>query len=56
MLALVVEDDVPIRRLVRGGLERQGIDVTEAGTVEDALCSLAAQVEMSTPFGPTVMA
>ena len=43
MLALVVEDDVPIRRLVRNGLERQGIDVTEAGTVEDALCSLAAQ-------------
>lgn len=43
MLALIVEDDVPIRRLVRDGLERLGIEVAEAGTVEDAIRSLAEQ-------------
>jgi PAS domain S-box-containing protein/diguanylate cyclase (GGDEF)-like protein len=40
MRILVVEDDVPVRRLVRDGLERQGLDVEEAGTVADAMRAL----------------
>jgi PAS domain S-box-containing protein/diguanylate cyclase (GGDEF)-like protein len=40
MHILVVEDDVPIRRLVRNGLERQGVEVEEAGTVAEAMSAL----------------
>jgi PAS domain S-box-containing protein/diguanylate cyclase (GGDEF)-like protein len=40
MRILVVEDDVPIRRLVRDGLERQGVEVYEAGTVAEAMSAL----------------
>ena len=39
---LIVEDDAPIRRLLRGSLERAGYDVGEAATARDALQQVAA--------------
>lgn len=36
---LVVEDEAPLRMIVRRNLERRGIEVTEAGTVAEALAA-----------------
>ncbi|WP_210485229.1 response regulator transcription factor [Microvirga antarctica] len=40
---LVVDDEPPIRRLLRAGLGTQGYEVVEAGNVADALLAIAAQ-------------
>ncbi len=36
---LVVEDEAPLRLIVRRNLERRGIEVTEAGTAAEALAA-----------------
>lgn len=42
-LVLLVEDELDIRRFVRGALERDGAEVIEAGTVKDALAAAGAR-------------
>ena len=40
---LVVEDEAPIRDMVRFALERKGLTVTEAADVQDARLSIAGR-------------
>ncbi len=42
-LILVVDDEPPIRRLLRGALERAGYAVIEAGSAKEAMALLAAR-------------
>jgi PAS domain S-box-containing protein len=43
MRVLVVDDDASVRLRVRRGLEREGLDVIEAGSAQEALRSTAAK-------------
>jgi len=42
-VVLVVDDDAAVRRIVRGGLEREGFSVCDAANSTQALDELAAR-------------
>lgn len=44
ILVLVVDDEPPIRRLLRAGLGTQGYEVVEAGSVQEALEAISRRV------------